>query len=163
MEENEIVNGQGSEVNNQSKEGIKLGAGTIMILLVVAAIAGVTFLKKPAKVESEPMTTPTPQVAAEMTTAPADIRVVSVEAGSFYYKPDVITVKKGEKVRLELKSVDMMHDFNVDELGIKVPVTKSGDTGIVEFTANEVGEFETYCSVGQHRANGQVGKLIVTE
>jgi len=31
----------------------------------------------------------------------------------------------------------------------------------VEFTADTPGEFEYYCSVGQHRANGQVGKLIV--
>lgn len=89
------------------------------------------------------------------------VRTVTVEAGSFYYKPDVIRVKKGEKVKLVLNSVDIMHNFNVDELKIKVPVTKSGSTSTVEFTATTAGSFEYYCSVGQHRANGQVGTLIV--
>jgi nitrosocyanin len=91
------------------------------------------------------------------------VKTVEVEAGSFYYKPNTITVKKGEKVKIVMKSVDMMHDFNIDELGVKVPITKSGSTATAEFTADKVGTFEYYCSVGQHRANGQVGTLVVTE
>ena len=31
----------------------------------------------------------------------------------------------------------------------------------VEFTVDKTGTFEYYCSVGQHRANGMVGNLIV--
>ena len=103
-----------------------------------------------------------PAVEGASTDATAsDVKIVEVEAGSFYYKPNEIRVKKGEKVKLTLKSVDMMHDLNIDELGVKVPVTRSGNTATVEFTADEVGEFEMYCSVGQHRKNGQVGTLIV--
>ena len=93
----------------------------------------------------------------------SEVKIINVEAGSFSYKPNIITVKKGEKVKIVMTAVDMMHDFNADELEIKLPLTKSGNTSEVEFTANEAGEFEYYCSVGQHRANGQVGKLIVTE
>lgn len=89
------------------------------------------------------------------------VRTVEVEAGSFYYKPNLIRVQKGEKVKIVMNSVDMMHDFNIDELNVKVPVTKSGATATAEFTASEAGTFEFYCSVGQHRANGQVGTLIV--
>lgn len=92
-----------------------------------------------------------------------DVVVVSIEGGSFLYKPNEISVKKGQTVRIELNSKDMMHDFNIDELGVKMPIVKSGDTGTVEFVADTVGEFEFYCSVGQHRANGQVGTLIVTD
>jgi len=103
-------------------------------------------------VESTPATPATPVNGA-----------IAVEAGSFYYKPNLIQVKKGQKVKLTLNSVSMMHDFNIDELGVKVPVTKSGNSATVTFTANKVGEFEFYCSVGQHRANGQVGKIIVTQ
>lgn len=89
--------------------------------------------------------------------------IVEIEAGSFYYKPSTLTLKKGEKVTLRFKAVDMMHDLNVDELALKIPVTKSGNEVSIEFTPEKVGEFEYYCSVGQHRKNGQVGKLIVTE
>lgn len=92
-----------------------------------------------------------------------DVQIINLEAGSFYYKPNTITVKKGQTVRIVMNSVDMMHDFNIDELGVKIPVTKSGETAEVEFTADQVGSFEYYCSVGQHRANGQVGTITVEE
>ena len=89
------------------------------------------------------------------------VRVIDVEAGSFYYKPNVMKVKKGETVRMVMNSVSMMHDFNIDELGVKLPIVKDGDSGMIEFVAGEVGTFEYYCSVGQHRANGQVGMISV--
>ena len=57
----------------------------------------------------------------------------------------------------------MMHDFVIDELNVKSEIIKSGETGEVEFTPDTIGEFEFYCSVGQHRANGMVGTLIVEE
>lgn len=92
-----------------------------------------------------------------------DVRVIAVEAGSFYYEPNEIRVKKGEKVKIEMQSVSMMHDFVIDELGIKMPVAQSGETGVIEFTADTVGSFEYYCSVGNHREQGQIGTLIVEE
>jgi plastocyanin len=82
-----------------------------------------------------------------------DVKTINVDAGAFYYKPAEIRVKKGEK--------DMMHDFVIDELGVKLPITKSGETKSVEFTPEKTGTFEYYCSVGQHRVQGQVGKIIV--
>ncbi len=91
----------------------------------------------------------------------SEVKIITVEAGSFYYKPNEIRVKKGEKVKIVLESRDMMHNFNIDELGVAMPIIKSGNTGTVEFTPNQAGTFEFYCSVGQHRKNGQVGKLIV--
>lgn len=91
------------------------------------------------------------------------VEIIVVEAGSFYYKPNEIRIKKGQKVRIELQSVSMMHDFVIDELGVKVPVTQSGEVGIVEFTADTAGSYEYYCSVGNHREQGQVGTLIVEE
>lgn len=93
----------------------------------------------------------------------AEVQIVEVEAGSFYYEPNEIRVKQGETVRIVMTSVDMMHDFKIDELGVSLPITRNGETNEVEFTADTVGEFEFYCSVGEHRANGQVGTLIVEE
>jgi plastocyanin len=55
----------------------------------------------------------------------------------------------------------MVHDFNIDELNVHSPMTKNGESNTVEFTADKVGVFEFYCSVGQHRKNGQVGKITV--
>lgn len=93
--------------------------------------------------------------------ASTDMQTITVEAGGFYYKPNVIKAKVGEKIKIVMTSKDMMHDFVIDELGVKLPITKSGETKEVEFTASKAGTFEFYCSVGQHRKNGQVGQLIV--
>ena len=90
-----------------------------------------------------------------------DIRVFDIEGGSFYYKPNVLTVKAGESVKVVLTSADMMHDFVIEGTDIKTEIAKSGETVEVEFTMDEAGTYEFYCSVGEHRANGMVGTLIV--
>ncbi|MBI4137513.1 cupredoxin domain-containing protein [Candidatus Roizmanbacteria bacterium] len=92
-----------------------------------------------------------------------DVVEIDMEAGSFSYTPDEITVKQGQTVRINLTAVDMMHDLNIDELNVDGPVVENGQSTTIEFVADQVGEFEYYCSVGQHRANGQVGTLIVEE
>lgn len=93
----------------------------------------------------------------------SEVKVFRVEAGSFYYNPKEIRVNLGDRVKVELTAKDMMHDFNVDEFGVDGPVIKAGETTTMEFTVEKSGEFEYYCSVGQHRLNGQVGTLIVEE
>ncbi len=91
----------------------------------------------------------------------ADAQVVNIEGGSFYFKPNEIRVKAGTPVKIVMTAADMMHDFNIDALNVKMPITKAGETGTVEFTPMTKGTFEFYCSVGNHKAQGQVGKLIV--
>ena len=101
-------------------------------------------------IQPSPETTGTITPTSETTTE-GDAKIITIEAGSFYYKPNEIKVKKGDKVKIVMNSVSMMHDFNIDELNIKIPVTQSGKTGTVEFTADKTGAYEFYCSVGNHR------------
>ncbi len=89
------------------------------------------------------------------------IRTINIEAGSFYYNPKEIRAKKGETLKIVMTSKDMMHDFVIDDLNVKLPITKAGDTNEVTFTVDKAGTFEYYCGVGNHRKMGQVGKLIV--
>lgn len=91
----------------------------------------------------------------------SNAQVITIEGGSFYYKPNEIRVKVGTPVKIVMTAKDMMHDFTIDALNVKMPITKAGQTGTVEFTPTTKGTFEFYCSVGNHRAQGQVGKLIV--
>ncbi len=134
-------------------------------LLIVLVIIGLPLLQNEKKKTVTPATESIASPTPTSTTAPTDVvnGAIAIEAGSFYYKPNLIRVKKGVKVKLTLNAVSMVHNFNIDELGVKGPNTQMGTSSTVEFTADKVGEFEFYCSVGQHRANGQVGKLIVTE
>jgi heme/copper-type cytochrome/quinol oxidase subunit 2 len=107
--------------------------------------------------------TTAPGTAMNTTPPTGDVKEFNIEAGFPYYKPNLITVKKGDTVKIVMKSVDMQHDFNIDELGVKMPITKAGETNSVEFVAGTAGSFEYYCSVGQHRKNGQFGTLVVQE
>jgi len=86
---------------------------------------------------------------------------IEVEGGSFYFKPNEIRVKVGDRVKITLNSVSIMHDFVIDELNVKSATAPAGQSTTVEFMADKTGTFEYYCSVGNHRAQGQIGKLIV--
>ncbi len=88
-------------------------------------------------------------------------RSIEVEGGMFYYKPNEIKVKAGEKVTITFKNVEGVHDFVIDELNVKTQKIKSGETETVEFTPENPGSYEFYCSVGNHRAMGMKGTLIV--
>ena len=146
-----------------------------VVLLVVLVGGGVLVFNKlqsqspPTPIEETASTTPVvnpetaPSTPAATTSADTSELMVNVEAGSYYFKPNMIKAKKGQNVKVVVKSVSMMHNFNIDDLGVKSTLIQNGETGMVEFTASKIGIFEYYCSVGQHKQLGQVGKLIVEE
>ena len=72
-----------------------------------------------------------------------------------------ITVNAGDRVRIEFSSSEGFHDWVIDEFNAYTDRVKAGEKSSVEFVADIKGEFEYYCSVGQHRANGMKGKFIV--
>lgn len=74
-----------------------------------------------------------------------------------------LRVKKGDKVVIEFQSTDGFHDFVIDEFNAATDRVNTGETTSVEFIADKTGTFEYYCSVGQHRANGMFGTLVVEE
>ena len=72
-----------------------------------------------------------------------------------------LRVKKGDKVMIELTSTGGTHDWVVDEFNAATKRVNTGETATVEFTADQTGTFEYYCSVNSHRALGMHGQLIV--
>jgi plastocyanin len=77
------------------------------------------------------------------------------------FDPATITVNKGDKVKITFKNSGGMHDWKIDELSIATKKIKTGEEEVLEFTADKVGTFEYYCSVGDHRAKGMKGTLVV--
>jgi plastocyanin len=73
----------------------------------------------------------------------------------------VLRVKLGDSVSITLKSSGGLHDFVIDELNVVSKKVSLGESTTFTFTATERGEFEYYCSVGSHRAQGMFGKFIV--
>ncbi|OGY94502.1 MAG: hypothetical protein A2406_04320 [Candidatus Komeilibacteria bacterium RIFOXYC1_FULL_37_11] len=73
-----------------------------------------------------------------------------------------ITVNKGDKVRLKINATSGMHNIKIDEFNV-LAETPIGEVTVVEFVANQAGEFVYYCAKPGHRALGQWGTLKVIE
>lgn len=138
-----------------------MAAGTVIALILLGLF--VFRASQEGKNVPESVKTGSPSAAKTAVSFPLtkDTLSISMDAGSFFYSIKEIRVKKGQKIKIVLNSKDAMHDFVIDEFGVKMPLTKEGQANTVELTADKAGVFEYYCSVGQHRKNGQVGKLIV--
>lgn len=74
--------------------------------------------------------------------------------------PD-IKVKAGTMVRVDFQSTEGFHDWVLDEFSAATKQVQAPDSTYVEFLADQPGEYEYYCSVGQHREQGMYGKFIV--
>ncbi len=92
-----------------------------------------------------------------------EVKEFVVVGKNFSFAPEMITVKKGDRVKIIFKNSAGFHDFKIDEYGIVTQQTKSPTTEVLEFTADKAGSFEYYCSVGSHRAMGMKGTLKVSE
>jgi thioredoxin 1 len=88
---------------------------------------------------------------------------IEVEGKNYSFTPNVITINKGETVTIDFYNSQGFHDFVIDKLNVKTKKINTGNKTSVTFVANKAGEFEFYCSVGNHRAQGMVGKLIVKD
>lgn len=85
----------------------------------------------------------------------------AVKSANFSFDPTEIKVKKGDKIKIFLINQEGTHDFVLDEFNVKTDKITGQGTVTAEFTADRVGTFEYYCSVGQHRVMGMKGNLIV--
>jgi len=109
-------------------------------------------------------------LAAVITTALAGGQAASsgyheftMTAKKYAFDPSVITVKKGEKVRLLITAIDHDHGFKLDAFDIN-QVLKKGEIETIEFTADKAGTFEFKCSVYCGLGHGKMkGKLVVEE
>jgi heme/copper-type cytochrome/quinol oxidase subunit 2 len=104
-----------------------------------------------------------PTTASSSATIISPIKEFTIEAKNYAFTPNLITVKKGYKVRIKLTSADGYHNFVLDEFNVRTNVFKKGQTEIAEFTPDKIGTFVYYCSIGGHQAKGARGTLTVVE
>jgi cytochrome c oxidase subunit II len=101
--------------------------------------------------------------AAAGQSTPAEVREITMTARDYEFDPGVITVKKGDKVRLIITATDRKHGIKIEGYDID-QVLNSGVPTTIEFTADKVGTFEfkcsVYCGMGHRKMKG---KLVVEE
>src|SRR3990170_605932 len=89
------------------------------------------------------------------------VKTFAVDASNFAFSVKEMRVKKGDTVKVTVTNKDGLHDWTLDEFNAKTKRIAAGQSETVQFVADKVGTFEYYCSVGNHRQQGMVGKLIV--
>lgn len=144
-----------------------IGAG---LAIVVIGIGGWWFMMRPA---GEPASEPAEQTneaeSIENNTTPATSGEAMTEEGvtiditgkGFEFSQKEIRVKKDSKVKINFQSESGTHDLVIDGFNVATEQIGPGTVNTIEFVADKTGEFEYYCSVGTHRAQGMVGALIV--
>ena len=73
-------------------------------------------------------------------------RTIRVEASRFAYQPGIIRVNPGDRITIELTSVDVVHGLSVDGYNVELQADP-GRVSSVSFIANNEGTFRLRCSV----------------
>lgn len=86
-----------------------------------------------------------------------------VTGGSFYFTPNEIKVKQGDKVTIIFTNIIGTHNFILEAFNVQTKTINTGESDTIEFIASKKGTFEFYCGVskGYHRMKGQIGVLVV--
>ena len=90
-----------------------------------------------------------------------EVKEFIVEGSPFQFSVKEMRVNKGDTVKVTFNVSNGTHDWVIDKFETRTNVLNKGGSETVQFVADEVGTFEYYCSVGNHRQQGMVGKLIV--
>lgn len=107
------------------------------------------------------------QTSEEETTqeSESEVREVVVEGGSYFYEPENIDVEQGETVRFIFENTGGLHDLVLEDSdGNDVAGTEQingGESDSFTYTFEDTEDFEFYCSIGSHRAQGMEGTVTV--
>lgn len=162
---------------------------SLLILLALIFAAWTVFHKEAVAPEAVPETTPvtedTGEESSPIETVPAESgstagvegaavdttmdkgseadlgTTVEMVGTNYAYDVTEVRVQKGDTVTINFTSAEGFHDVVIDEFNVASDRVREGETTRVTFVADETGTFEYYCSVGNHRAQGMVGTLIV--
>lgn len=125
----------------------------LLVAFFALLVGGIFFLyqKKPVMKQGLTNTTETTKPVKEFT----------MTAKQWAFDPEVITVKKGDNVRIKIKSIDVSHGFALPDYGFDQNL-EPGKEVVVEFIASKKGEFTFFCSVMCGEGHeGMKGKLVV--
>lgn len=141
----------------------------IGILVLIVLGLGTYFFVKGSPIVTP---SPSPQTAIEQasssgavsqsspSTSSGEVKEFTLVGSNFKFTPNEIKVKKGDRIKITLKSMGI-HDLSISGYNVQTKVLSNGESESVEFVADKSGTFEFWCTVGDHKAMGMVGSLIV--
>lgn len=90
------------------------------------------------------------------------VNQVRLYAGDDQYQPRSINVKKGDFIIIEIINAGKKpHSFAIDDLGIRSRVFGPRESGSIEFSANQTGNFTFYSYYADDKQSGLQGTLTI--
>lgn len=91
-----------------------------------------------------------------------EVKTFEMTARQFSFDPNVITVNKGDTVKLRITSIDVPHGFSLPDFAIS-EILEPGKAVNVEFVADRTGTFSFQCSVPCGSGHGGMNGQLVIE
>jgi cytochrome c oxidase subunit 2 len=86
-------------------------------------------------------------------------RTIKIEAKRFSFTPNLITLKKGEPVVLEVTALDFPHGFNIPEMNLRHDLIP-GKAVPIALTPDRAGRFgflcDNFCGSGHEQMEGTI-------
>ena len=168
-EKTENIDQDTQKTDNKDNKSMKLGI--IILAIVILAIAAYLAISKKnvaTNVVNESTTQETPVVTGSgvnksiVNPTGATVKEILIEGSEYSYNPSLINLTEGETVRLTFNNIGKFpHDLVIDGLGVATKTVAPGGSDVVEFTANKIGTFTLYCTIGSHRTQGMEGEVVV--
>lgn len=143
----------------------------LMMLAVSAIVLSACNTTAPAVEETPSNTIEVEQTQEQMMeTTPAEgaamqeqsqSSTVQVDGDNFTFSVTEIKAKQGDTLAVNFTNKEGFHDFVIDELGVNTGMVAAGSSKEVTIPTDKPGTYEFYCSVGDHRAKGMKGTLII--
>lgn len=132
----------------------------LILIAVVVILAGGAYYYFNSSASQNLNPSPTPTVLASESPSPSPGQSaveIKVDAKRWEFTPSIITVKKGQLVKITINNTDTVHGINLPDFNVS-------SKEYLEFTPDKTGEFvfkcDTFCGSGHQTMQG---KLIVTE
>jgi len=104
----------------------------------------------PGEVIEAPVQEPTPGVTE-----------VIVKSSNYKFESNTINAKQGDKVKITVFNEEGTHNLFIKGYDLKTDIDSSPNVQVIEFVADQPGNFEFWCKVSGHKALGMNGVLIV--
>lgn len=89
-------------------------------------------------------------------------KTIEITAREHRFDPPRIEVAKGTKVTIRfINKGTTEHEFELDDLGLKIKPIGPGKVAELTFVADRAGDFRFVCDLKDHEQKGMVGQLVV--
>lgn len=140
-------------------KNILIGIGLLVVVAVGAYFLGLRNQDNEVAQETPTLTptafpespTPTPEPTATSSPPPPKpvakpvVKEFTIVAKQYTFEPNTITVNKGDRVKLYVKSVDVTHGISIPDFGVS-EIIRIEAPKTIEFVASKAGTYGMFCS-----------------